>query len=67
MVITVSAQERMLLERLLEEELRSVRVRVHHTHDAELRSSLKDQERVVRRLLSRVVAARDVIETRVIV
>jgi hypothetical protein len=67
MVITVSAQERMLLERLLEEELRSVRVRVHHTHDAELRSSLKDHERVVRRLLSRVVAARDVIETRVIV
>jgi len=67
MVITVNAQERMLLERLLEEELRSVRVRVHHTHDTELRGSLKDQERVVRRLLSRVVAARDVIETRVIV
>jgi hypothetical protein len=67
MVITVSAGERILLQRLLEEELQSVRVRIHHTHDAELRTSLKDQERTVRRLLGRVEAAREVLETRVIV
>jgi len=67
MVITVSAGERILLQRRLEEELKSVRVRIHHTHDAELRTSLKDQERTVRRLLGRVEAAREVLETRVIV
>ena len=67
MVITVSAEERALLERLLTEELRSVRVRIHHTHDADLRSSLKGQERMVRRVLGRVEAARQVVETRVIV
>lgn len=67
MVITVSAEERILLQRLLDEELRSVRVRIHHTHDADLRNALKNQERTVRRLLGRVEAAREVLETRVIV
>ena len=67
MVITVSAEERILLQRLLDEELRSVRVRIHHTHDADLRSALKNQERTVRRLLGRAEAAREVLETRVIV
>ncbi len=67
MVITVSVEERILLQRLLEEELRSLRVRIHHTHDAELRASLKDQERAIRRLLGRVEAEREVLEARVIV
>jgi hypothetical protein len=67
MVITVSAEEGVLLQRLLERELQNLRVRVHHTHDSEMRGSLKNSERVVRRLLERIEDAGRVLETRVIV
>lgn len=56
MTIHLSDEERALLNRVVDNGLRELRVEIHHTHDSETRSILIHRESVYRHILEKLAA-----------
>ncbi len=55
--LTLNAEEREYLERLLQAALQETRSEVHHTHTPDFRDKVQHEESVVRGLLTKVQSA----------